>query len=900
MTKKIRMTLLSVLVCLMVSTAAIGLMGCNNTANDQDEQPKSAYTLSFDANGGSSVDAITIEDGKAITLPTTEKANHAFCGWYFDNNTFSDAANGTTLKYLSAKTDLTVYAKWEEIDLNKDGVYGVDFALTVSDTVILDAAPEGFSPTFENNFSEKESGISIIDGKKYLDLVVYGSEEFGFFQGGMKYAVKYNGVALSIYTGAARVNSMDMANAEGRRQFRLPIDNNTDAVTLSVQEYMPNEEVIAMPTSCATYNVAVSFRDVTYKAHAAKSENLEDGIYTVESHALSAANGSVSMNESFNDVRAYIAVENGNMTMFKTFRSYMGMTGKEGKAAYFDGLATYMGYTFVTPVSDVWKSDGKFNTDYSKKDLVAVETWFDSQSGMFTYSWEVDEWTDSYIVTGTVTGFMLEMMGMASSETLLYIDKATMIKTDDVVLPVKPAGAETKWTTKASGNVVSALDELDESWHINFIWQGGLDIDIAERNLLSFTSKAVPRIDEESGEVYADVEYTVYNVDATQELIGDAVRVAFRLGNGNSYNTGGRQNVLITSEKPENKQVSIQLSQVDWLLGKEFDADNEMEVTWKVGESYIVPEAAITVDGFEYSLLKGDSSGSGAPVPGAGYKIYGSVDRTVWVDASGNGFSGGAISALTGGSVYKYYRIEMGLKDQYGENICYTIYATVQELNIEWGLAQDDNSGVDIDDYGTLIRANAGDTVNVPKYTFKVDDRQQSVTVRLRIFTATSVSTVSQYVLGTPIDVSDEAVLIELRYIGTYTVSGCNQYKYVYIAVRGKMDIEDITAAESVNSGDKAYFIAPTVKIFGKQVAAKVTCKSFDHNGLATSFDTTTHAVQTDSSGRSYAVAKDSALYLCLNITCGKIAGDGSALGYSWNVTLNGITRIIVNQPAAN
>ncbi len=897
MAKKIKMTVFTLLVCLMVSTAVIGLAACNDSSDSNTD--RNTYTLSFNTNGGSAVDSLTIEEGKAVTLPSTEKTNYAFCGWYFDNGTFNDVANGTTLKYLSAKSDLTVYAKWEELDLTKDGVYGATLDVKITDSIVLDTAPDGFAPTFESNLSKDESGISIINGKKYLDLVVYGSEEFGYFQQGMRYKVTYNGTLLSVYTGDARVNSMDMAHTEGRRQFRLPIENDAESVTISVKELEVGDNIYAT-IDCATYDVTVKISNVTYKAHAQNNDKLEDGIYTVDTHALSVKDGTVSMNESFNDVRAYISVENGKMKMYKTFQSYMGMTGQTGKEAYYHLYATYTAYEFITPVSNVKNADGAFNSGYQKKDLVAIDTWFDAQSGLYTYSWDITDWKDSYVVTGTVTGFMLEAMGMASSETLLYVDTATLIKTDDVKLPVKPTGTQFKWTTQACGNVVSKANELKETWQLNFIWQGGLDSDIADRTMLSFTSRAVPRVDEESGEVYADIEYIVYNADTAQDILGDAVRVMYKFGQGNSYNTGSRHTVLIKNEKTGNKEVSLQLSQVDWLNGKEFDADNEMNLMWQVGETYEIPEASLTVDGFEYSLMKGSSSGDGTLVPGAGYKLYASADKSEWIDVSDlSGFVSGKVNKLIGDSIYKFYRIVMSVQDQYGETVLYTINITVLDLEIEWGLAQGDNSGVNADDYGILFKANAGDTVKVPEYTFKVNGEEKPVAVTAYKYTATSRTLISGYENGTPIAIDNDTYLIVITYTGKYLNTTADQSKYVYIAVNGKLDIGEITAAESVDVGEKAYFIAPEVKIDGKQVAANLVCKAFGRNGLITTYNMWGITTESDRYGRTYVVAGEETLYLCLNITCGKIAGDGSALEYNWQVTLNAISKIIVNQPAA-
>ena len=104
MAKKIRMTVFTLLVCLMVSTAAIGLAACNDSSGNNTDQ--NAYTLSFDANGGSisgestqiklfgkslkyvkSVNGIWAEN-EEYALPTASKSNCNFDGWN------SEAAGG--------------------------------------------------------------------------------------------------------------------------------------------------------------------------------------------------------------------------------------------------------------------------------------------------------------------------------------------------------------------------------------------------------------------------------------------------------------------------------------------------------------------------------------------------------------------------------------------------------------------------------------------------------------------------------------------------------------------------------------------------------------------------------------------------------------------------------------
>jgi uncharacterized repeat protein (TIGR02543 family) len=71
------------------------------------------YTLVFNTNGGSSVDAITefFDTELDITLP--EKAGYNFTGWFEDNQTFLVPFTSTTMTL-----DKTLFAKWTPIEFN--------------------------------------------------------------------------------------------------------------------------------------------------------------------------------------------------------------------------------------------------------------------------------------------------------------------------------------------------------------------------------------------------------------------------------------------------------------------------------------------------------------------------------------------------------------------------------------------------------------------------------------------------------------------------------------------------------------------------------------------------------------------------------------------------------------
>ena len=73
-------------------------------------QKKPVYTISFDTDGGSSVDDIEIEQGTAIgTLPVPTKANMSFDGWYLE----STYNTKVTSSYIPTES-ITLHAKWSD------------------------------------------------------------------------------------------------------------------------------------------------------------------------------------------------------------------------------------------------------------------------------------------------------------------------------------------------------------------------------------------------------------------------------------------------------------------------------------------------------------------------------------------------------------------------------------------------------------------------------------------------------------------------------------------------------------------------------------------------------------------------------------------------------------------
>jgi len=96
------------------------------------------YTITFESNGGSSVESITQGYETAVTLPEVPtKDGFGFVGWYFDNYTFENQFTDGSKMPLNG---VTLYAKWETVlDISHNIVLGVtDFGKTLEKIAIPD------------------------------------------------------------------------------------------------------------------------------------------------------------------------------------------------------------------------------------------------------------------------------------------------------------------------------------------------------------------------------------------------------------------------------------------------------------------------------------------------------------------------------------------------------------------------------------------------------------------------------------------------------------------------------------------------------------------------------------------------------------------------------------------
>lgn len=105
------MRLLKYAYCLGLGVILFVFMACHqeieNRQNDEKEPP-SYYTVTFESNGGTEVAPLEVEQGQAFSFPLPPtRLGYTFAGWFLDNETFEQQV------FASVQThDITVYAKW--------------------------------------------------------------------------------------------------------------------------------------------------------------------------------------------------------------------------------------------------------------------------------------------------------------------------------------------------------------------------------------------------------------------------------------------------------------------------------------------------------------------------------------------------------------------------------------------------------------------------------------------------------------------------------------------------------------------------------------------------------------------------------------------------------------------
>lgn len=140
------------------------------------------YTVTFNSNGGTKVDAIKVVEGEQVTEPTTTRDGYVFAGWYLGNEKYEFTTPVTK--------DITLKARWNEADK-------VTVTFTVDGkTYKTDSVKENTKVTKPTNPTKK--GYKFVEWQlngKAFDFNTKITEEItlvALFEEAKSYTVKFN------------------------------------------------------------------------------------------------------------------------------------------------------------------------------------------------------------------------------------------------------------------------------------------------------------------------------------------------------------------------------------------------------------------------------------------------------------------------------------------------------------------------------------------------------------------------------------------------------------------------------------------------------------------------------------------------------------------------------------
>ena len=146
---------------LLLFTLSLFLLSCGKSGEDvKNAVSKKAYTVDFNTNGGTTVSAITVEEGKKITEPAAPtKTGLIFEGWYKETG----LTNKWNFDTDMVTTNTTLYAKWvkNSYTVNFETNGGTTLgAITVEEgkTIKEPTAPTKHGFAFEGWY--KETGLT--------------------------------------------------------------------------------------------------------------------------------------------------------------------------------------------------------------------------------------------------------------------------------------------------------------------------------------------------------------------------------------------------------------------------------------------------------------------------------------------------------------------------------------------------------------------------------------------------------------------------------------------------------------------------------------------------------------------------------------------------------------------
>ncbi|TVP85557.1 MAG: hypothetical protein EA375_04305 [Acholeplasmataceae bacterium] len=85
------------------------VFACDSLPQQPPDDDSETFTVTFDSQGGSSVNAIEVDDGETITPPIPTKIGHTFIGWFLGPELSADAFDAD----VAITSNLILYARWQ-------------------------------------------------------------------------------------------------------------------------------------------------------------------------------------------------------------------------------------------------------------------------------------------------------------------------------------------------------------------------------------------------------------------------------------------------------------------------------------------------------------------------------------------------------------------------------------------------------------------------------------------------------------------------------------------------------------------------------------------------------------------------------------------------------------------
>ena len=185
------------------------------------------FTVTFHTNGGSTVEAQTIEDGEKVTRPTDPtKENNEFGGWYTDAELTNEYDFNTA---VTANLDL--YAKWTEEKQEEQ---------EPEKFTILDGNNQTYDPASEKELSIRASGALADLQSVKLDGEIVDPENYELTEGST--IVTFKPAYLNTLSAGNHTVTFVYASGSVNAAFTIanPTTNTTDATNPSTYDNIMN------------------------------------------------------------------------------------------------------------------------------------------------------------------------------------------------------------------------------------------------------------------------------------------------------------------------------------------------------------------------------------------------------------------------------------------------------------------------------------------------------------------------------------------------------------------------------------------------------------------------------------------------------------------------------------